>query len=250
MRASVAIARVTARQLLGGRRFMTLGLLGLLPAVVMWFASANVSPAAAFLRYHEAPLITILLVVMPVVTLILSAGALGDEGREQTLSFLLVRPIRRSTIVGAKLVTAWLCAALVVGAAGAGAATVLGVRAGDWSTMAPTLVAVAIGTAAYATVFLVTGHLTSRAVLIGLIFVFVWESGISFAVAQFANLSLFRIGLTAYTGMLPESVTLLADPLGSLTPGVGGAVAKVMVLAGLAVALGTWILRRGDATGE
>jgi ABC-2 type transport system permease protein len=250
MRAALAIGRVTAHQLLGGRRFLALGLLGLLPAVVMWFASANVSPAAAFRRYHEAPLITVLLVVMPVVTLILSAGALGDERRESTLSFLLVRPIRRSTIVGSKLLAAWLCAVLVVGASGVAASTVLGLRAGDWSVMAPTLVAVAIGTAAYAAVFLVTGHLTSRAVLIGLVFVFVWESGISFAVAQFANVSLFRIGLTAYTGMLPDSVPLLTDPLGSLTPGTGGALAKAMVLSALAVAVGTWIVRRGDATGE
>jgi hypothetical protein len=75
---------------------------------------------------------------MPVVTLILSAGALGDEGRESTLSFLLVRPIRRSTIVGSKLLAAWLCAVLVVGASGVAAATVLGLRAGDWSVMAPT----------------------------------------------------------------------------------------------------------------
>jgi len=138
----------------------------------------------------------------------------------------------------------------VVGGSAAATAGILSLQTGDSSVIGPTLVAVAVGTAAYAAVFLVIGYLTSRAVLAGLVFVFVWESGIAFALAQFANFSLYRIGVTAYVGLVPESRGLLSDTLGSLAPGAGGAAAKALVLAALAIAASAWLLRRSDATIE
>jgi ABC-2 type transport system permease protein len=246
----LAIIRVTSRHLLGGRRVLGLALIGLVPAVIMWFTGRGASATIAFGRYHEAPLFLVFAIVLPIVTIVLASGALGDERREHTLSFLLVRPISRPIIVTAKLVAAWLCSMLVVGGSAAMTAGILGLQTGDWSVMGPTLVAVAVGSAAYAAVFLVTGYITSRAVLAGLVFVFVWESGIAFALAQFANASLYRIGLTAYVGLLPEARGDLAIPLGSLAPGAGGAIAKALVLAALAVLASTWLLRRSDATAE
>lgn len=250
MTRTLAIVGVTARHLLGGRRVLGLAAIGLVPAIIMWFTSQSATIATALQRYHEAPLTVVMAIVLPVVTITLAAGALGDERRGQTLSFLLVRPVSRPLIVTAKLVSAWLCSLLVVGASAVITTTVLGMQTGEWSAMVPTLVAVAVGTAAYTAVFLVAGHITSRAVLIGLVFVFVWESGIAFALAQFANASLYRIGLTAYVGLIPEARSDLAVPLGSLAPGAGGAIAKALVLSALAVAASTWLLRRGDATIE
>lgn len=250
MRRLIAILGVTARHLLGGRRILGLAVLGLAPAVIMWFAGQGTTPTTAFARYHDAPLVVVLAIVLPIVTIVLAASALGDERRDHTLSFLLVRPISRPLIVSAKLVAAWACSIVVVGGSAAATAGTFGLRTGDWSLMGPTLIAVAVGTAAYTAVFLVVGYITSRAVLAGLVFVFVWESGIAFALAQFANLSLYRIGITAYVGMVPEASDMLSDTLGSLAPGAGGAAAKVAVLSVLAVAAATWLLRRSDATVE
>jgi ABC-2 type transport system permease protein len=247
---TLAIVRVTARHLLGGRRMLGLGVLGLVPAIIMWFTSQSATIASALQRYHEAPLTVVMAIVLPVVTIVLAAGALGDERRGHTLSFLLVRPVSRRLIVTAKLIGAWLCSLLVVGASAAITTAILGLRTGEWSALVPTLVAVAVATAAYTAVFLVAGHITSRAVLVGLVFVFVWESGIAFALAQFANASLYRIGLTAYVGLIPEARGDLTVPLGSLAPGAGGAIAKALVLAALSVMASTWLLRRGDATAE
>jgi ABC-2 type transport system permease protein len=246
----LAILRVTTRHLLGGRRILGLGLIGLVPAIIMWFTGRGATAATAFGRYHEAPLIVVLAIVLPIVTIVLASGALGDERREHTLSFLLVRPVSRPLIVTAKLVAAWVSSMLVVGGSAAATAGILSLQTGDSSVIGPTLVAVAVGTAAYAAVFLVIGYLTSRAVLAGLVFVFVWESGIAFALAQFANFSLYRIGVTAYVGLVPESRGLLSDTLGSLAPGAGGAAAKALVLAALAIAASAWLLRRSDATIE
>lgn len=244
----LAIVGVTLRQLLGGKRLVVLGLLGLLPALVIWLATANRPQASVFRDYNEIAIPILFLIVLPITALVLGSATLGDERRDGTLSFLLVRPLRRSAITGAKLLAAWIAAAGVTAAAGTVASAAVSVRASDWSTLVPTIVGTALAAACYAAVFMVLGHLTSRAVLIGLVYVFIWESGISMAAPSLANVSLFRIGLTAYAGLLPESTRFLSEPLGSLAPGVGGALAKTLVIGLIAILTAASLLKRRDAT--
>jgi len=125
----------------------------------------------------------------------------------------------------------------------------LGARSGDYSPLVPLIMAVAISTAAYTSVFMLLGHLTSRAVLIGLVYVFIWESSITFAAPALANVSLFRIGITAYAAMVPVPPDL-SDVLGNLQPGTWGAIAKVVVIAVIAIAALASLLGRRDAVSE
>ncbi len=244
----LAIVRMTLRQLLGGKRLIVLGLLGVLPAVVIWATTGNRSAATAFQDFNEIAIPILFLIVLPITSLVLGSAALGDERRDGTLSFLLVRPLRRSTITGAKLAAAWIAAAGVTAASGALTSAAASVRSSDWSTLVPTIVGVSVAAACYTAVFMVLGHLTSRAVLIGLVYVFIWESGVSAAAPSLANVSLFRIGLTAYAGMLPESQRYLSEPLGSLAPGAGGAAAKALVIGAVAILAAASLLRRRDTT--
>jgi ABC-2 type transport system permease protein len=236
MIAFFAIVRVTLKQLLGG------------PAVIVWLSTANRTPSRVFETYHDAAIATLFLIVTPIVSIVLGSAALGDERRDGTLSFLIVRPIPRAVITGAKLTAAWVASVVVVGMAGGLASGAASIRMSDWSTFVPTIVGLAISAACYSAVFLVLGHVTSRAVLMGLVYLFVWETGVSLAAASLANVSLFRIGLTAYAAMVPEARQYLADPLGSLAPGVGGALAKTLVLGTLAVFGSAAMLRRRDIT--
>jgi len=247
MTGPLAIVRVTLRQLLGGRRLLVLGLLGLIPGVIVWLTTSNRSPEGVFDVYHDGGVIaTLFLVVMPISSIVLGAAALGDERRDGTLSFLVVRPLPRSYITTAKLIAAWIAAATVSAMSGAFASTAASIRASDWSTFVPTIVGLAIGAGCYTAVFIVLGHLTSRAVLMGLIYLFIWETGISFAAPALSNVSLFRIGLSAYAGLVPESQSMLAEPLGAIAPGLGGAVAKLAVLGVLAVLATAALLRNRD----
>jgi ABC-2 type transport system permease protein len=248
MSSAFAIIRVTLRQLLGGRRLVVLGLLGAIPALIVWLSTSNRSSASVFEIYHEGAIATLFLIVMPIVSIVLGSAALGDERRDGTLAFLVVRPMARSSITTAKLIAAWLAAAIVSMMSGTLASVAASTRSSDWSTLVPTLVGLAISAGCYAAVFMAIGHLTSRAVLLGLVYLFVWETGISFAAPSLANVSLFRIGLSAYAGMLPESAGLLSEPLGSIAPGLGGAVVKLAVLGGLAVIATASMLRRRDVT--
>jgi ABC-2 type transport system permease protein len=244
----LAIVRASVRQLLGGRRLAVLLLLGAIPAVVTWLSTGNRSATSVFEVYHEGAMITLFLIVMPIVSIVIGSAALGDERRDGTLSFLVVRPIPRAGITGAKFAAAWIATGTVSMLSGALAASAAAVRTGDWSILVPTLIALAISSGCYAAVFMVAGYLTSRAVLIGLVYLFVWESGIAFAASSLANVSLFRIGLTAYASMLPEAEPLLREPLAALAPGVGGAAAKLVVLAVVCIVATGWLLRRRDIT--
>ena len=246
MTAFLAVTRVAFRQLLGGKRLIAFGLLSLLPATVMWLSTRTASDLAVVNRFHDAPLVIVFLIVLPVVSLILGASALGDERRDGTLSFLFLRPVPRWLIAAAKLAAAWIATTAIVGTAAGMAAAVVGIRAGDWSLVVPAVFAAAVSALAYCSVFLLLGYFTSRAVLLGLVYVFIWENGITFAAASLANVSLFRIGLSAYAGLVPRSLTQLADALGSVTPGAGGAAAKAVVIAVVTVAAAGWLLRRRD----
>jgi len=86
-------------------------------------------------------------------------------------------------------------------------------------------------------------------VLLGLVYVFIWENGITFAAASLANVSLFRIGLSAYAGLVPESQRQLAETLALAGPEAGwlgiawqfGAVGLLLVAALFAlVGVGAW----------
>jgi ABC-2 type transport system permease protein len=244
----LAIVRVTLRQLLGGKRLIILGLLGAIPSVVVWLATANRTSSKLLEIYNETAIFTLFLIVVPITSIVLGSASLGDERRDGTLSFLVVRPIPRSAIAAAKLAAAALAAVMVSALSGILASAALSIRASDWSTLVPTLVGLTIAAGCYVAVFLVLGHLTSRAVLIGLVYLFLWETGISFAAPSLANISLFRIGLTAYAGMLPEAQAFLAEPLGSLTPGAGGAALKLLILGALAIATAAALLRNRDIT--
>lgn len=246
MKPYLAIVRTTLRQLIGGKRVIALGLLSVIPAIVAVAVTSGASAATAFRDFHDAPVGTTFLIVLPVVALILGTASLGDERRDQTLSFLMVRPLRRETVAAAKVTAAWLAAWIVVAAGAALAAVALGASSQRWGPLGAILLATAIATLGYVAVFTLLGYLTGRAVLAGLAYVFIWESGVTFAADSLANVSLFRIGLTAYTALVPESRTYLEEVMAALQPGVWGALAKVTVIGGIAVAATAFLLRRRD----
>jgi len=247
MKPFVALVAGTLRQQLGGRRLLLLLLLGLVPAAVLGVLLADQRTViGARQAFHEAPLVILFFVVLPVASLVFGSGALGDERRDATLSFILLRPLPRSLLAAAKLLGAWLAAFAVVGVGAAAMAVVLGVRSGDWSPLGPLLLGTALSCLAYVSVFLVLGYLTARAVLVGLLYVFVWETSMTGTIPSLASVSLMRIGLSAYAGLVPIGRVYIEDILGVVQPGAGGAALKAAVVAIVAVGMVTLLLRHRD----
>jgi ABC-2 type transport system permease protein len=246
MTAFGAIVRSTVRQLLGGRRTIVLSLLTLLPAVVTLIVVGSVTESVSLRRFHDVTMPLVFILVLPIVALVLGAGALGDERRDHTLTVLVLRPVRREAIVGAKLVAAWLATMALMGPGAIAAGAALGVSGGGWDVLMPLLIGVALSALGYVAVFLILGYVTPRAVLIGLLYVFLWENALSFAVEGLATLSLFRLGITAYSAFVDIAPVYLSDVLGSLQPGALGAAAKAIGVGVIMTMSGAWLLRRRD----
>lgn len=197
-------------------------------------------------NFAEVTVNLFLAVALPVTALITAGASLGDEREENTMPFLLVKPLPRWVVAVSSLLAS-ISTVVVVSLVGIALAWFLGARAtGDNMIGWPMLVAMIIVAVAYSAVFVPVGLVARRSTLIGLAYILIWEGIISSVVDGAAASSIWRIGLTAYadlSGGLPRGVD---DMLGTLTPGLGGAVAKALVLAAISVGVTTWLLRKRD----
>jgi ABC-2 type transport system permease protein len=258
MRRFLAIVRVTVFQLIGRRRSIGLLLLAATPAIIMLLVGANVDDrdAEEFFRTGMLPLV--LGVTVPIIAIILGSGSLGDERSANTLSYLALRPIRREVIVTAKLFAAWLSSFLVAGVGALLTAIALGLTVGSWDEMFAILVATAITTLGFVAVMQVVGYLTDRAVVIGLAYVLIWEGIVTGAAGQVATTSIWRIGVSAYAGIVAgdhwgsalgleaQVVADLEDLLSGVAPGAWGALFKVLGLSAVSILVLAYFMRERD----
>ncbi|MEO3773669.1 ABC transporter permease subunit [Micromonospora sp. B9E7] len=201
------ITWITARGLFGRRRFL---LLLPLPLVLLGLAvlcrSLGVDPG----EWGPPVLVGLgLAVVLPVVALIIGTGVLGAEIDDGTVVHILTKPLPRWQIVLPKLAVA----------AGVSAATVAvplyvaGVLAASVRLGLALAVAAALGALAYSALFLALSLVTRRPVLLGLVYVLIWEGLLGNFVSGTKVLSIqqYVIALAdrlAPTGLLETSVSV------------------------------------------
>lgn len=149
------------------------------------------------------------------------------------MAFLTLRPVSRWTIAAAKLMAAWMGAALVGGVGAVFAAVALGIGNGIWSEIVPGIVGSVLSALAYAAVLLPLGLVMKRATLAGLVYLILVEQFLARNVEQFSNLSPFRIGTSAYVGLsgFDRVIATLSITNGAIDAGAGGAAAKAAIVA-------------------
>lgn len=163
------IMQITARGLFGRRRFL---LLLPLPALVIGLAVLADSLGAFPSDWAQPVLVGLGFgVVLPIMALIVGTGVLGSEIDDGTLVHILAKPLPRRDIILAKLAVAVAVTAVVVGVPmfitgmfAEGVALGVGVAAGSL-----------LGAFAYSALFLALSLLTRRPVLVGLLYVLIWE---------------------------------------------------------------------------
>ncbi|MEU1885070.1 ABC transporter permease [Micromonospora sp. WMMD987] len=163
------VSWITARGLFGRRRFL---MLLPLPAVLVLLAvlcrSLGVDPG------EWAPPVLVglgLAVVLPVVALIVGTGVLGAEIDDGTVVHILTKPLPRWQIVLPKLAVAAGVSAVTV----AVPLYVAGVLADSVRLGLALAAASALGALAYSALFLALSLVTRRPVLLGLVYVLIWE---------------------------------------------------------------------------
>jgi ABC-2 type transport system permease protein len=174
------IFSLTLRQLLRRKSTLVLALLALTP--VLLAVVFRISQPDVVVQHWTARVLYLGLVVtavLPLTALLLGTSVLGDEFEDGTALYLLTKPLSRWQILVPKIAAAWVLtsALLLTTTVVSGVIALNG--AGGSSIVAGFGVAVVAGGLAYSTVFVLLSVLTSRALIIGLIYVFLWEGAIT-----------------------------------------------------------------------
>jgi ABC-2 type transport system permease protein len=234
------------RQALPVRRTIVFVLIQLIPALVYVLSTQNRTAAAALESFVTVGAAMLLGLAVPVVAIVLGAGALGSERRDETLSFIALRPISRAALAATKTVAA-IVAGTAIGLIGAVALGIAHVaQYGNASLIISMMFAVFITTSLYTSVLVPLGFLTDRAVLIGMVYLFVFEGGVISALPALATVSPWRIGLSAFGAVATDRPPILDDLMGSLTPSAVAPVLAVVALFVVSVAVTTVMLRQRD----
>ena len=227
---------LAARQLLGRRRWMLIALAALLPigiALLTRLAGDASDSAEATIGTLDAFVIALLL---PLGALVFGTAALGAEIEDGTAVYLLAKPIARWRILAAKIaVAAAATLALTVPATLATALIGLG---GDRDAIAAGFTAgAAVGAVVYSALFVSLSAITSRALIAGLIYVFVWEAFVTslFSGTRWISVRQYVLGVADAISTAPS----FEANLGGLPAVIASA---VVVAAGFAI--GVRSLRR------
>jgi ABC-2 type transport system permease protein len=222
------IVRLTIRQLLSRGRMLALGGVVLLPPLLAALYAASDStetPDRALTRLCDGLVLT---VVLPLLALILASAALGNEVEDGTLIYLLMKPVRRPLIVISKLaptalIVATLCALSVL------AATLLSGRDNDTLRVGLSfIVAGAVDALAYCALFLLLGLITTRTLVFGLLYIFLWEGALTglFKGLRWLSIREYARGIARATGDLSPN---LVDSRISAAAAVAAIVAVVVI---------------------
>lgn len=163
------VSWITARGLLGRRRFLLL-----FPLPVLLVLLAVLSRAQGVDPGQWGPPVLVglgLAVVLPVIALIVGTGVLGAEIDDGTVVHILTKPLPRWQIVLPKLAMAAGVTAVTV----AVPLYVAGVLASSVRVGLALAAAASIGALAYCALFLALSLVTRRPVLLGLVYVLIWE---------------------------------------------------------------------------
>ena len=231
------LVEVTLRGMLGRRRTVLLVLLAGLPVLVALLIRVSGG------RPDADQVIDTLVVrfVMALVALVVGTAVIGSEIDDGTAVYLMIKPIARWRIALSKaLVAAGLTSVLVVTAV-----VLTGILlSGRGDAMTVTVgfaVACFVGGSAYAVAFLALSVFTSRAFLVGLAYVLIWEGVLAGLLegTKFLSIRQATLGLAAALG-----VDVADDPL---APAISLLVFAVVLVGGFLLA--SWRLARFEIRG-
>jgi ABC-2 type transport system permease protein len=170
---TTGLVSITLRALLNRRRTLLLAGGGaLLVLIVFLYRLAGPSESEA-VDVTQALLADLGIgVLLPIVAVIVGTAAVGSELDDGTIVYLLAKPVPRWRIIVVKLVVAWLVTCLLI----VPAIVVAGlIGAGNVQLSIGYGLAAVVGGLEYTAVFVALSLVTSRALIIGLAYVVVWE---------------------------------------------------------------------------
>ncbi|MCW2956261.1 MAG: hypothetical protein JWO69_1130 [Thermoleophilia bacterium] len=225
---NATVARLTAGSLLGKRRAWLLLALPLVLLALAVLARALAGPDEEIAALMLGPFA--LGTMLPLLALLAGTGAIGPEIDDGSIMYLLAKPVRRSSIILAKLAVA-IAIVLAFGAVPVAIAGVLTSGTFDGATLTHTVAATIAGIA-YCAVFLLLAVVSRNAVVLGLLYAVVWETLVGQLVPGAQALSIQQWSLATTELLVPGHA---ADA--GIDPAVGSIGAWLVVAI---VVLATW----------
>jgi ABC-2 type transport system permease protein len=230
---SRALLRFSLGQLLAGRRLLVIALVVALPLVLpaVFASGADVEPATFTLELFRQ---LVLPVLLPVVALTFSTSSLGAELRDGTITNLVLKPIPRPALLGAKYLAAVVASLAVLLPAETASHLVAAGGLGSTDLLTGMLLATVVGTLAYCAVGLLLSLLMARALLVGLAYALLWEGAVVSAAPSASSLSIRGYTEGVLAAVLRGGGLDLTVRLGPVSATV---LAAVVTLAALALAV-------------
>jgi ABC-2 type transport system permease protein len=225
---------LTVRYLLSTRRGLMTAALAATPIALVGGLALGRSDSLDIFLFQLLMVPLFLQVVVVFVTLVQATALVREEIEDNTLPYLLTRPVSKPTILLSKY-TAYLTASLLLLIPSILVAYLItesytgSALSADREVLFGFLLVTALGAAAYGGFFLLLSVLVRRPLAAGLLFGFVWEFGIGSVPGDFPRLSLIH-----YLRSILKEVAPIG-PLGVYASKDSALVATV-VLVGFAVA--------------
>lgn len=226
--AGVVIApvyRLTLRSLLDGRRTLALGLLALLPVIpaIVFAAAGEIDPELFWARLVQRLIIP---TVAAFVAVVIGASALGDEREDGTILYLLSTPVSRLGLVVTKVLASWTVAAALL----TPPVVVAGLIALRDDATVGRIVWPVVGMLAaalcYCAVTAWLSTVTRRPVVLGVLYILLWEGSIATFAASADRLSIAAYGrVLAVEGVIDVNAPEISAPVAVIVLAIVSAVA-------------------------
>ena len=234
-----AILTLTMRQLAGSKRLWIVLVLVALPLLgaLLFHVGDTTTTSAEFADDITASLVAS--GILPLVMLLFATSSFGNEVADRTLVYVAMKPLARWRIVVPKLAASVVVGGIPVALSGLLAVALI--DDGSFGGALATGAGLLVGAAAYAAVFTWAGLATRHALVIGLVYVFVWEATLAAYLDGVRFLSIRRYTLSLIHTLDAERLASIDVPLGA-----GAAIVGIVIVIVAFSLLAVRKLRRMD----
>jgi ABC-2 type transport system permease protein len=204
---------LTLRSLLLQRRTIVLGLVAAAPVLMALVYAIARSPGSHDHSFYS-DLVQQLFVptVASLISLVFGVSAFGDEREDGTILYLVATPQPRLELAVAKIAAAW-AAALIVLVPSLVASGLLSLRGGvSAGLIGWPLLGVVLASLAYCAAAVLLSLYTRRPIVIGVLYILLWEGSIATFAASAAKLSISAYGRAFAAHVLPQASRPVAGP--------------------------------------
>ena len=207
------VFRLTLRALLLQRRTILLGLLAAAPVLMAFVYAVAANASSNHLEFYSH-LVQELFVptIGAVVALVIGVSALGDEREDGTIFYLVATPQSRVGLIATKIAAAWTATLILLVPSLVISALLILKGATDLSALAWPVAGLALATLAYCGVAAWLSLRTRRPIVIGVLYVLLWEGSIATFAASASKLSIAAYGRALVAERLPEAAAPVVGP--------------------------------------